>query len=74
MKLKNTPLSTIPILLFILVLVSFVFVLKGGDLISEEGDFLIGSILGKLLALTVFIDLFRLILRNLSKKKINKEN
>lgn len=71
--MKRLPITIIPIILSLLVALLFIlFVPKGGDLISKSGDFIIGYVLGYLFAITLFIDLIRLIIKIFKRYKSKK--
>ena len=58
--MKRFPVTTIPVLLMIAVVLLFVFyVPKGGDLISGPGDRVFGAVWGTALAVCVWIDVKR---------------
>ncbi len=65
--MKKLPLSIIPISIFVLFMLSFLFLPKNSDLTSPMGDYYIGQALSCLFLTFLFIDIIRLI-RNRRKK------
>lgn len=61
MTIKKLPLTLIPILLFLVFLLLFLFVPAGGDLISTKGDYLVGQILGNVTFFCLLVDVVRFI-------------
>jgi hypothetical protein len=69
MLLKQLPFITIPIVIFTVIGVLFVFVVPSGeDLISPVGDYYLGQVLVRLFFVCLVFDAVRL-LKRVSKKK-----
>lgn len=66
-KLKPFVFTIIGVLPMVVMLICFLIIPSGSDLISEKGDYLLGKLSINFIELGVFIDVIRFIIRKLKK-------